>query len=205
MLENYPPDVVYGAGFALVSLLVLARFYAGAHWFNDQARFWNPIRRTAIPLLHRLFQRSSEDLYAETEISKDERVGVIPKTPDAVLDELAARGYQPHPLASLARDWEGRTEVASWARFEGPKPFPGAPEWLRPRQVHVRLFDPENPAPYGLPGKSKETIVTAHEEATSWRPDQWRDHYTGRTMDVDLGRAIVAEDLGVTLEGNDEP
>lgn len=197
MLENYPPDVVYGVGFALVSLLVVARFYAGEHWFNDRARFWNPIRRTAIPLLHRLFQRSDEDLYAETEVGKDERVAVIPMPPRLVLKDLAAEGYQPQPLASLARDWMGRTEVASWARYEGPKPFPGAPEWLRPRQIHVRLFDAHSLA--GMDG-SPATIVTAHEEATSWRPDQWRDHYTGRTLDVDLGRAIVAEDLGIALE-----
>lgn len=192
MLEELPSDVVYGVGFAIVSLLVLGRLYVGEYWFDDQARFWNPVRRAVIPLLHRLFQRSGEDLYAETEIGKHEHVETVPLTPRNVKQLLAEQGYEPQPLASLARDWNGRTELASWARYEGPKPFPGAPDWLRPRQIHVRLFaDADNAMP---------TIVTAHEEATSWRPDQWRDHYSGRTLDVDLGRAIVAEDLNINLE-----
>ncbi|WP_090615508.1 hypothetical protein [Natrinema salaciae] len=184
MIETLPDDVVYYAGVATVSLLVLGRLYVGEHYFNDRARFWGPLRRYAIPILHRLFQRHDEDLYAETEIGTNQVVDIVDDPPETVLEDLANAGYEPQPLASFARDWLGRPEVASWARYEGPAPFHGAPHFLRPRQVHVRLFETD-----------EGTMITAHEEATPWRPDQWRDHYRGETMDVETGVVMVAFDL----------
>lgn len=186
MLEALPDDVVYYGGVAIVSLLVLARHYVGEHYFNDRARFWGPLRRHAIPILHRLFQRHDEDLYAETEVGINEVVDIVDRSPEDILEDFAEAGYEPQPLASFATDWKGRPEVASWARYEGPKPFRGAPNFFRPRQVHVRLFEADD-----------GTVITAHEEATSWRPDQWRDHYRGETMDVETGVVMVAFDLGL--------
>ena len=185
MIGALPDDVVFIGGFAIVSLLVLGRLYAGEHLFNDRARFWGPLRRHAIPILHRLFQRHDEDLYAETEIGTDEVVDIVDRSPEDVLEDLGDAGYEPQPLASFARDWLGRPEVASWARYEGPAPFHGAPHFLRPRQVHVRLFETDDGG----------TVITAHEEATPWRPDQWRDHYRGETLDVETGVVMVAFDL----------
>lgn len=185
MIETQP-DAVYLGGVAIVSLLVLGRLHVGEHYFNDRTRFWGPLRRHVIPTLHRLFQRHDENLYAETEISEDELVDVVDRPSEDVLEKLAAAGYEPQPLASFARDWEGRPEIASWARYEGPVPFRGAPHFLRPRQVHVRLFDIDG-----------QTMITAHEEATSWRPDQWRDHYRGETQDVETGVVMAAFDLGL--------
>ncbi|WP_265112296.1 hypothetical protein [Halosolutus halophilus] len=186
MFETLSDDVVYWAGVAIVSLLVIGRLYIGEHYFDDQSRFWAPVRRAVIPLLHRLFQQKDDNLYAETEVTEDELVDVVDRRPEAVLEDLAAAGYEPNPLASLATDWTGKTEITSWAHYEGPRPFHGAPHFLKPRQVHVRLFPRE-----------EGTAITAHEEANPWRPDQWQDHYRGETLDVEHGVAVAAFDLGL--------
>ncbi|WP_265110922.1 hypothetical protein [Halosolutus halophilus] len=186
MFENVPDDVVYVGGVTIVSLLVIGRLYAGEYYFNDRARFWNPLRRHVIPLLHRLFQRQDGELYAETRVRESELVDVVDRRPEAVLEDLAAAGYEPNPLASLATDWTGKTEIASWAHYEGPRPFHGAPHFPKPRQIHVRLFPRE-----------EGTAITAHEEANPWRLDQWQDHYRDETLDVEHGVAVAAFDLGL--------
>jgi len=84
MITALPDDVVFLAGVAIVSLSLLARLYAGEHVFNDRARFWGPLRRHAIPLLHRLFQRHDEDLYAETEIGTNQVVDTVDRSPEAI-------------------------------------------------------------------------------------------------------------------------
>lgn len=193
MLDD-PSLPVYLTGGAVVALLVALRIHAGEQYFNDRGRAWWPLRRTLVPALHRLFQSADEGLYAETTISEDELVAVLSLPPEAVLDDLAEAGYEPQPLASFATDWAGRSERASWARYYGPKPVDVAPDWLRPRQIHVRLFVDEDAT--GGP----VTIVTAHEEATAWRPDLWLDHYRAATLDVELGRQLVAEDLAIDLQ-----
>lgn len=186
MIEIQSELLIYLAGFAIVLLLVVGRLFVGEHYFNDRGRFWGPIRRAFIPWLHRRFQDVDDYFYAETEVEKDQLVGVVDESPDAVIDELDAAGYEPQPLASLATDWTGRTELASWARYYGSKPFRGAPEFFRPRQVHVRLFE-----------RDGGTAIVAHEESTPWRPDLWRDHYGAHSLDVERGRELAADDLGL--------
>jgi hypothetical protein len=193
MIDQLPPDVVYVAGVALVATLVAARLYAPGDWFSEDSRFWAPVRRLAVPLLHRVFTNADGDLYAETDVGVDERVATLQGvTVDDVLDDLAAAGYRPQPLASFASDWAGRPEAASWARYHGSKLYPGAPEWLRRRQIHVRLF--EIPA---ANVRGPAVIVTAHEEPASWRPGLWRAHYSGRDVDVERGVRMAAKDLGI--------
>jgi len=198
------PDIAWLAGAAVVALLVAARAHAGERWFNDRSRFWSPIRRVAIPLLDRTLRNVDEGLYATNRATRAEHVATVDVPPAQVLEDLAEAGYQPQPLAGLKTDWAGRTEIASRARFHGAKPFAGAPEWLRPRQVHVTLFaDTVEPDMIPVIGELEEverTIVTAHEEANPWRPDSWRDHYRGRTLDVDLGRRLAADDLAIELK-----
>ena len=198
MFDTLPPEAVYAAGFAFVLLLAAGRIYVGEQYFDENARFWAPARRLFVPALHRAFQRADEDAFAETDVSADELVVALNDVSvDDVRDDLAEAGYQPQPLASLATDWFGQRESASWARYHGPKPFAGAPEWLRPRQVHVRLF--EDPL-----DEVVDVTVTAHEESNPWRPDLWRDHYRGESFDVERGVAMAAEDLGVAPAQDEE-
>ncbi len=190
MLETLPDETIYWAGVAIVTLLVAGRVYVGEQYFRDRGWFWSPIRRLAVPLLHRLFQRHDEDLYAETRLSDAEYVGTLERDWRDVRNDLLEQGYYYNPLASFATTPDGTHEVASLAWYHGPKPWPGAPEFLRPRQVHVRLVDRSSPV-------GPRTAVYAHEEATSWRPDRWRDHYTAASMDVEVGVAFAAYDLGL--------
>jgi len=190
---DLPPDLVYVAGVALVTTIVAARLYVPGYWFSPESRFWAPVRRLAVPLLHRVFSQADDELYAETDVGVDERVATLQDvTVDDVLDDLAAAGYRPQPLASFATDWAGRHEAASWARYHGSKLFPGAPEWLRRRQVHIRLFEIPATASNG-----PAVIVTSHEEPNPWRPDLWRAHYSGRDVDVERGVRMAAKDLDI--------
>lgn len=194
-LEDVPQEYWLYAGAAIVLFAIVAwRYRTGRRWFGrDTAATWQLLRRTAIPLLGRAARRLDplvgEEVYARTTVGTDEHVATVTADLDQLLDDLAAAGYEPQPLASLATDWAGRTEAASWARYYGPKPWSGAPAWLSERQVHVRLFQIEQ----------RRVAITAHEEANPWRPDQWADHYRAETMDVELGRRLAAEDLDVRL------
>jgi hypothetical protein len=192
MIEALPDDVVFIGGVAIAAIGI-ARFYYGPR-FNEVP--WQPLRRVFIPLAHTIAKRSlGEEFYATYNVSPVEHVATLETKPEAVIEDLEAAGYVVEPLAGLKTDWNGTTEVASYARHRGSKPFPGAPEWLRRRQVHVTLFT----APDG------ETIITAHEEFNSWRPDLAERHYRGETMDVQKGRRLAATDLGIILETPPEP
>lgn len=187
MIED--PDWLWWAVAAVVAVLVAARAYAGPAWFGPGARHWQPLRRVLVPLLHRLAQAYvGEEWYAETHTAEREHVATLALDADDVLEDLAAAGYEPQPLASVATDWTGEMEAASWARYHGPKPVPGAPYWLRDRQVHVRLFE-----------RADGVAICAHEESNPWRPDLWRDHYRGETLHVERGRQLVAEDLDIRI------
>lgn len=192
-----------------VAALVAARLYYGESAFSPESRWWGPLRRVVIPLAHQILTTidpaGETGIYLTYEITREELVVSVETNYHAILDDLADAGYRPQPLAALKTDWEGRREVASWARYHGPKPFDAAPDWLRPRQTHVTLF--ADVAPSVNPTQSGDgedevsiTIVTAHEEANPWRPDLWRVHYRGLGMNVTRGVLRVSGDLGVSPE-----
>ncbi|QCC57349.1 hypothetical protein [Natrinema thermotolerans] len=189
-------DNIYTIAGAAIATIGIARFYYGPRFREIP---WQPLRRVFIPIAHKLAQRSvGEEFYAKNEAKPKEHVATLKAKPEAVIEDLGAADYVVEPLAGLKTNWNGDTEVASYARHRGSRPFPGAPEWLRRRQVHVTLF-PTAPAPDGSVG----TIVTAHEELNSWRPDLAERHYRGETMDVQKGRELAAADLGIDLEDDD--
>lgn len=184
-----------------ITLLVAARIRYGEHLFTSETRWWGPLRRVVLPVAHSALEsldpKGETGVYLTYEIGSEELVATIEVDHQVILDDLADAGYQPQPLAALKTDWEGRREVASWARFHGPTPFEAAaaPDWLRARQTHVTLFTDEATT---VTGETVPlTIVTAHDEYSPWRPDQWRDHYLGIGMDVERGVFQVADDLGV--------
>ena len=183
-------DLRYLAGFVVVAALVAARLYYGGERFNRIA--WQPIRVFALPLLDKLAKRSlGDDWFAVYDVDDDELVAIINVPPEYIVEDLEAAGFIPEPLAALKADWTGRTEVASYAYHHGPKPFPGAPEWLRERQVHVTLFER---------GEGRSTAITAHDEFNSWRPDLWEAHYNGIDYRIEEGVERTAELLGLNHE-----
>ena len=191
MIETYAFELagIGLAGFA-VGALAGARLYYGPQ-FSEVP--WVPLRRAVIPVAHRIAQRQlGDDFYAVYDVGREEHVITLELSVEDAVDDLEIAGYLPEPLAAFKTDWNGNTEAASYARHIGSKPFPGAPEWLRERQIHVTLFD----APDG------GTIVTAHEEWNSWRWDKAEAHYRGETMDIEKGVALAAKDLDVVPTSN---
>ncbi len=195
MFDLLPADQTWIVGAAVVAVLVAARLYAGPGPFGrDVDRItWQPLRRALVPIIHRLARRfAGADWYAESRVHEHEHVASVGLEPESILDVLSEAGSEPQPLASVATDWTGRTEVASWARYHGPKPFPGAPDWLRKRQDHVRLFERE-PFPDGTP----RTAITAHAEVNPWRFWGWRKHYRGIGKRAAPAVGRLRERLGV--------
>ena len=184
------------AAVGVVVLLALWRYRVDRRWFGrDTATFWRILRRTAIPLLGRVARRLDPavdaDVYVKTQVRASEHAATLDVGLEALLDDLHEAGYEPQPLASLATDWEGRVEIASWARYYGEPLFDGAPDWLADRQVHVRLFR----------GPNDEVVVTAHDELNPWRHPV--GHYRGQTLDRAAGVAQAAADLNIERDHHD--
>lgn len=142
---------------------------------------WNVARRVAIPLVDRVAKRAFGSSIAENKATEAEHVADFDESVRDLCDRIQAasdRDFEVSALAGLKTDWEGNREAASIVGFEGPRPFPGAPDWLRADQVHVFMFT--------LPDGG--TRVCAHMESNSYRPDRWHDHlYKGPTYSPDRG------------------
>lgn len=188
MIEPIEPYIYVLAAVAVASLGLL-RFYAGDS-FYDVA--WQPIRNLAVPLIHIFAERKlGDDYYAKYDVGEKEHVATLEAHYTDVLEDLESAGYVVEPLAALKTDWNGNEEVASYALHYGDKLFPGAPTWLKERQVHVTLFPR---------GDANGTIVTAHDEYNSWRPDLVEEHYSGESMNIGLGVRLAAKDLGIEAQ-----
>lgn len=189
MIDTVTTDPMWAVGFAAVALLVIGRLYLGPERFNRVA--WGPLRRTLLPVLDRVAKHAvGEEWYTAYDVNEDELVAVVDIPPDAVVSDLEAAGFIPEPLAAVKTDWTGRTEAASYAYHHGPKPFPGAPEWLRDRQVHVTLFE-----------RDDGTAITAHDEYNSWVPWLWREHYRGIGYEIEAGVNHAAALLDINPAG----
>ena len=174
------------AAVALVVALGLLRTYAGPELLGLRfLTFWGTARRIFMPAVDRVAKRAV-GVPAENHAPVEEFVGDSSLSPREVADRLQRvtdRRFEVSVLSGLKTDWEGNDEVASIVAYDGPKPWPGAPFWLKPAQYHVTMFDADG-----------ATRVTAHYEATSWRPDKWRDHlWKGETFDAERGRRQVEE------------
>lgn len=169
---------------ALVATLVTLRVVAGPAVLSlRRVTLWGTARRLYMPVVDRAAKRVA-GISAENYASRAEHVGDYPLTTQEAANRIqdhSARAFEVSVLSGLKTDWGGNTEVASIVGYHGPRPFPGAPDWLRPKQVHVFMFRVE-----------AGTRVCAHEEATSWRPDLWRDHLRkGDSFDAEAGVAEV--------------
>lgn len=157
-----------------VGLIVLARVYFGDTLFHVRwLSVWNVIRSVKAPAINTyvLGNLVPFDFEIENQAHEDEFVGVTSESPRDVALSLAEVTDNEVPLlAGFKTDWEGRQEKGTDVNYYGPKPLPGAPDWLRPRQVHRTYFRVRD-------GEGRfHTVVTAHDEANSYRPDKWKDH-----------------------------
>jgi hypothetical protein len=182
------------AAIALVTVLVVVRFYAGARLLDPKhMTWWGIARRIGMPVVDQLAKRSV-GISAENKAHRSEFVHDVDADPVDVRDALIAQSnerWEVSVLSGLKSDWADNKEVASLVCYFGNKPAPGAPDWLRDKQTHVFLFS----AGIG-------TRICAHNEANSWRPDQWRDHlFKGESFDAQAG----VEDTQAWLEASDIP
>jgi len=191
------PRLPGGTEWAIVAgvvVLVYVRVQADERWFGPSARFWFPLRRYVGLPLDRLLE-SVPMLYAKTSVYEKELVATVEWSVEETNDALAAAGYEPQPLASVAVDWLGRLERSSWVRYYGPKPLEGflpqrllapLPEWTRRRQIHARPFAFDEDGP---------TSITAHDEFNPWRPMLALPHMLGITWNAEGGVEAVDEEL----------
>jgi len=175
MLEPVP-DVILRMEVAIplvVGLLIAARMLFGGAIFHVRwTAAWNVIRSLKVPVINSyvLGTLVPFDFEIENEAHRDEFVGVSPHTPKEIEMLIAESVDSEVPLlAGFKTDWAGREEAGTAVSYHGSRPWPGAPNWLRPRQTHRTHFRVRGPDGW-------YTLITAHEEANSWRADQWIDH-----------------------------
>jgi len=178
----------------LVLSLVAIRWYYGSTLLSLRfLPFWSKARRLFMPRLVDAIAKRASGISAENEAVYAEFVADLP-LPGATVYDLADSlqnisdlRLECSVLSGYKTDWKENPEIATVVGYHGPKPFPGAPDWLRPLQTHIFMFKTENGA----------IRVCAHEEANSWRPDKWADHLRkGPSFDVDAGVNRVKGWLG---------
>lgn len=153
---------------AAVAVLVVVRAYFGSVIFAPRwSRAWNVARRVLSgPVQTAISQFTPLAIEVENESTWDEWVGVIEPTdePLAVVVD-GERSVEVPLLAGFKTAPDGETEHETFVWYYGARPWPSAPNWLRPKQVHVTTFR-----------SGDEIAVYAHAEANSWRPDLFADH-----------------------------
>ena len=187
MLPDLPADPTAVAAIGLVVSLIILRLYFGNTLLHTRfAPFWGTARRLFMPVVDRVAKRTV-GISAENDAVEAEHVGDYDRDPDALIRALqrgSERRLEVSVLSGLKTDWDGNTEIRSVVGYEGATPWPGAPRWLRAKQVHVFMFRTD----------AGKTRVAAHEEANSWRPDLWADHlFKGPSFDVEAGVSTVRE------------
>ena len=189
-IEALVAQVGLGEG-AMVAVVVgiIARFYFGDTVFHPRyAKIWGAIRSFGVPILNKIV-KSRFGLSIENQAFSSEFVAAVEA--DSVteitkkLNEV--RNFEVPLLAGYKTDWKNNEEIATLVCYHGSRPWPGAPHWLRNRQLHLTFFKHDN-------GK---IVVTAHEEANSYRPDLWKNHLLGESQDrlkgVKMAEAIMKE------------
>lgn len=158
----------------VVFILVSTRLWFGDTVFHVRwITLWNTIRRLKVPAINTYILGNVVpfDVEIENSTHEDEFVGVSPLSPKEIEKKISSVADPEVPLlAGFKTDWEDRKEIATAVSYHGPKPVPSAPDWLRPRQVHRTYFSVRGP------DGEMWTLITAHEESNSWRPDLWSDH-----------------------------
>lgn len=204
-----------------VGALVLAvglYYMLGSRFLGPDDQFWRPVRRTTLPALDRVFERTFGG-FAAGPVTHDEHAAEVYMTPERFGKELAAAGADRNPAAALKTDPEGkRLEYASWAfRDVSSADFDALLERLGPvggavdgRQLRAALDAVEAVPGLGDVVETVEAIaarrqvhitlfvtvdghtdVFVHEEANSLNPFTAQDHYRAESMNVELGVCAV--------------
>ena len=175
------------AAVALVSALTITRLYSGSVLLDLRyVHFWGNARGIFMPVIDKLAKRVV-GISAENHAVESEHVADIKPDAKTVVDgieRVSEREFEVSVLSGFKTDWHGNKERVSIVGYDGPKPWPNAPDWLRSDQVHITMFVTDD----------LKTRVTSHYEANSWRPDRWADHlFKGETFDAEKGVSLTRE------------
>jgi len=157
----------------LITAAVVGRAYFGSVIFHPRwTPLWATARKILVPLLDTLLRRrlGSAAPSVTNRALESEVVGLVDHSPKQLATALdTCRDVEVPLLAGYKTDWEGRSESGTLVWYYGPEPFPSAPNWLRPFQVHLTTFTVHTES-------GVRQLVTAHREANPYRPDLWADH-----------------------------
>jgi len=145
-------------------MVLLTRMYFGSVLLAPRyVRAWNVARRILVPLIDKLAaSRLPTSPSLTNHATKEEFVAATDLRVTQLSKQLAtARDLEVPLLAGYKTDWLDRSEDGTVVWYYGSKPWPTAPNWLRPYQVHITVF---------------EDTITAHREANPWCPWLWVDH-----------------------------
>lgn len=187
--EALSGDVSLAVASLMVVLVgVIIRVWYGSAVFHPRwTGLWSRARRLLVPLAQHTINRFLPiSISVENNALKSEYVGIVSQPPrDLALAVDQVREVEVPLLAGLKTDWRDVPESGTFVWYLGPRPA-GSPRWLRKYQVHVTCF----------PADSGDTIVTAHYEANSYRPDMWADHLLkGESHDRERGTTLTREAL----------
>lgn len=174
LLISYPHIVAAGV---VIVLLSTRYFFPGAF----HAVPWRVVRRILYPYLQRRINKEWGE-FPSGDMPEEQHLATVDKSPVEVQTTLEDAGYVEEPLAAVRADWTERQEYASLAKHYGPKLFPGAPTWLKERQVHLRLYPRDN---------GTKTAIVGHDEYNSWRPDLVKEHLTDETLNIERAQKKV--------------
>lgn len=196
------PDLLSGLPTAAIPAVVVVligvaiRFRYGPVLFHPRfTTAWNSARSILVPAFELIRPVAFTIIRARTGVSVSPSISLtneaIPESAVGVVDlspvELAlavdtCRDNEVPLLAGFKTDWAGRTESGTFVWYFGPKPFPGAPNWLRLYQVHATTFT------IRTDGGDLLELVTAHREANPYWPGNWADHlYKGEMFSAEDG------------------
>lgn len=185
------------AAVAVVLVGIAIRMYFGDTLFAPKyVKVWNTVRSLAVPMLN-LVAYERLGVQIENRANSDEFVGVVDGdefTMRSLSKELSKdRSVEVPLLAGYKTDWEGRDEIGTLTSYHGGVAHAAIPNWLQPRQLHYTFFEDDD----------GDIVVTAHEEANSYRPDLWRDHLWKETFSAEKGVRMATntfEDLEIDLK-----
>jgi len=193
MIQSFADQLTQVEIAAPVAVLigVVARIYLGSVLFSPRfTAVWNTLRRVVVPLVDKLRRTRFPNSPSVTNKALErEAVGVVDTTPTTLATQIDTCRYVEIPLlAGYKTDWCDESESGTMVWYYGPTPWPAAPNWLRPYQVHVTTFPRHTDD--GL-----KQLVTAHREANPYRPDKWADHLLkgdSHSADDGVSRTLTA-------------
>lgn len=176
----------------VVSLIVAYVFFYEGLIYNigKNGVFWSTFR-TILPYIDD--EAREVGFYTNTEVSKNEFVGVLHTDRSEAVNIFYNKGFIDAPLAAHKEDWAGRREIASLGHYgyHGDeieswgdlKRFVMMSMVIK-KQLHVTLFENED-----------EIIIASHHEDSPYNLMRAYKHLRTKNYDAERGVQMIREKL----------